>query len=359
MQTPHSTEHYGLLRVVAAFLVFAGHQQALTGRAEPAFLGIVTWGELAVSIFFSLSGYLVAESWRRDPSPQRYFLRRGLRLIPGLAGVSLFCALVLGPATSSLSLGDYLTDPKTYAYLQNVVFRIRFELPGVFPTNPVPGVVNGSLWTLPMEVACYLLLVLFLRPTARLHRGWPVWLLAVSLWVVDMQVSSSARWILYSTNWRIGLHFASFFFVGAALRLAPPPRYQPVAAALLAAVAWMFFSQSPLGYWSAPLCVTLIVIGSARVSATPSRWVSRYGDLSYGLYLFAFPVQQAVVASGLFAGSPRRVFTVAWLGTVLCAWLSWHFIEAPALRFKPRRSESTNTPPDASAEGRHEASERP
>lgn len=335
-----SGEHYDLLRVLAAFLVFAGHQRALTGLPEPAFLGFVTWGEIAVGVFFSLSGYLVSESWRRDPALGRYLVRRGLRLLPGLFGVVLFSAFVLGPLASALPVGAYLTHPLTYDYLRNLVFEIRFALPGVFAANPVANVVNGSLWTLPMEVASYLVLacVLVLGLRSRLRAGWLLWPLAIALWCLDRANAEGATWIFYSTNWRVGVHFATFFFFGAAMRLAPPPRYQPVGAAMLAAATLMFLANSRLGYWSAPFCVTLLIIGAARVSAAPSRWVSRYGDLSYGLYLYAFPVQQAVLASGLFAGSPRRIFAAAWLGTVLCAWLSWHFIEAPALRFKPRRS---------------------
>jgi peptidoglycan/LPS O-acetylase OafA/YrhL len=98
----------------------------------------------------------------------------------------------------------------------------------------------------------------------------------------------------------------------------------------------MFAANTRLAYWLAPLLLTLLVVGVARVSALPSRWLARFGDLSYGLYLYAFPVQQAVIATGFAADYPRRAFAVAWLGTVGCAWLSWHLIEAPALRFKPR-----------------------
>lgn len=332
-----SGEHYDLLRVLAAFLVFAGHQQALSGKPEPAFLGFVTWGELAVGLFFSLSGYLVSESWRRDPSPGRYLLRRGLRLLPGLCGVVLFSAFVLGPLMSSLPLGTYFTSSQTYGYLQNLALHVRFELPGLFAANPVAGAVNGSLWTLPMEVASYLVLALALAVLSRLRAAWIVWPLAIGLWCLDRWSPPGETWVIYATNWRIGVHFATFFFFGAALRLAPPPRFQPIPAAMLAAATLMFLANSRLAYWSAPLCVTLLVIGAARVSAVPSRWVSRWGDLSYGLYLYSFPVQQAVLASGIFAGSPRRLFVTAWLATVLCAWLSWRYVEAPALRFKPRK----------------------
>lgn len=340
-------EHYDLLRVLAAFMVFAGHQKALTSRNEPAFLGFITWGELAVGIFFSLSGYLVSESWRRDPAVGRYLVRRGLRLLPGLAGVVLFACLVLGPMLTSLKLGAYLVHPQTIDYLRNILLNIRFALPGVFAANPVPNAVNGSLWTLPMEVACYLLLVLVLRALSRLRAGWILWPLAAALWLTDLLVPQGEIWLLYATNWRVGVHFATFFFAGAALRLAPPARFNPIAAAMLAAAVLMFTANSRLGYWSAPLCVTLLVIGTARLSAVPSRWVTRYGDLSYGLYLYAFPVQQLIISTGLARDYPRRGFVVAWLGTVLCAYLSWRWIESPALRFKPRKGGAAKPRPGA------------
>ncbi|MEO8197672.1 MAG: acyltransferase [Thermoanaerobaculia bacterium] len=334
-------EHYDLLRVLAAFMVFAGHQKALTGLREPDFLGFVSWGEVAVGVFFALSGYLVSESWRRDPSVARYLLRRGLRLLPGLAGVVLFACLLLGPILTSLQLGTYFSHPQTYQYLWNLLLNVRFALPGVFATNPVPNVMNGSLWTLPMEVACYLVLVLFLRSLARIRAVWILWPLAAALWTTDFLVAKETSWVLYSTSWRMAAHFATYFFIGAALRLAPPPRFSPIPAAMLAAAVLMFTANSRLGYWCAPLCVALLVIGAARLSAAPSRWVSRYGDLSYGLYLYAFPIQQLVISTGLARDYPRRGFVVAWLGIVLCAYLSWRWIESPALRFKPRRRNGT------------------
>lgn len=336
-------EHYDLLRVLAAFMVFAGHQRALTGFREPDFLGFVSWGEVAVGIFFALSGYLVSESWRRDPSVPRYLQRRALRLLPGLAGVVLFACLLLGPILTSLKLGAYLSHPQTYQYLWNVALNIRFALPGVFATNPVPNVMNGSLWTLPMEVACYLVLVALLWPLARLRAGWVLWPLAAALWTTDFLLPKEAAWVFYNTSWRMAAHFATYFFLGAALRLAPPPRFSPIPAAMLAAAVLMFTANSRLGYWCAPPCVALLVIGTARVSAIPSRWVTRFGDLSYGLYLYAFPIQQLVISTGLARDYPRRGFVVAWLGIVLCAYLSWRWIESPALRFKPRARPAAGT----------------
>lgn len=128
-------------------------------------------------------------------------------------------------------------------------------------------------------------------------------------------------------------HFATHFFLGAALRLAPPPRFSPIPAATPAAAVLMFTANSRLGYWCAPLCVALLVIGTVRVSATPSRWVTRWGDLSYGLYLYAFPVQQLVISTGFARTIPGAPSSSPGWGS---SDLSWRWIESPALRFKPR-----------------------
>lgn len=336
-QTRSATlEHYDLLRVVAALLVFAGHQQALQGLPEPAFLGTMSWGGIGVAIFFSLSGYLVTESWRRDPHLFRYLQRRALRLLPGLAGVVLLTVFVLGPLLTTLPVGDYLRQQQTWEYLLNLVLNIRFALPGVFTELPAAQVMNGSLWTLPMEVGCYVLLALFLLWFPRRWGGAAVWVLALGLWATDVLMPIDVQWVGYATNWRIALHFGVYFFIGAALRLAPPPRFAPVPLAMLAAVLLMFTANSALGYALSSLCVPLCVIGIARISATPSRWLTRHGDLSYGLYLYAFPLQQCVIASGLVAWNAQLGFAVALLATALAALLSWRYIEAPALRWKPR-----------------------
>ncbi len=334
--SPTSSEHYDLLRVVAALLVLIGHQNALTGLPEPEFLGISTWGGLGVAIFFSLSGYLVSASWQRDPHLGRYLVRRALRLMPGLAGVVLLSTLILGPLMSSLTLVEYFSHPETWHYLRNLALNVRFALPGVFVDLPFARVTNGSLWTLPMEVGCYLGLALLLLPLPSRLGGRFLWLVAATLWLLDVAVPTNAAWIVYSTNWRIALHFAVSFALGAALRLSPPRGFAPVPWAVAAMVVLIFTSDSHLGRVLSTVCVPLAVIGIARISGAPSRWLARRGDLSYGLYLYAFPLQQGIVASGLHERSRWGALAIAIAATGVAATISWRFIESPALRWKPR-----------------------
>ena len=112
--------------------------------------------QLAVGVFFVISGYLISGSWERRPQLPRYLTNRVLRIIPGLFLVVVVSAFVLGPLVTTLAAGDYFTDGGTYSYLRNAVLIPNYALPGVFAGNPFPGAVNGSLWTLPAEFACYL-----------------------------------------------------------------------------------------------------------------------------------------------------------------------------------------------------------
>src|SRR5688500_9554072 len=118
--------NFDALRLAAALAVLVSHQFLFTGRPQPEVAPGVTLGILAGMVFFSISGYLVSASWRHDPCLGRFLIRRGLRIVPGL-----FAAWLLMAA-------------------------IDVALPDGFTMNPVAE-VNGSLWTIPFEVQCYLL----------------------------------------------------------------------------------------------------------------------------------------------------------------------------------------------------------
>lgn len=164
----HRENNFDFIRIAAAYLVLFSHCWPLFGR-EPEFLSALlnyeTGGGLAVSIFFFTSGYLMCGSLLRRDDLFHFVMSRSLRILPGLAVTVLFCGFVVGPAYTELSLRDYFGQPATWLYLNNmVIFPIRFPLPGVFMHNPAQASVNGSLWTLPIEVACYILLFIFFSP---------------------------------------------------------------------------------------------------------------------------------------------------------------------------------------------------
>lgn len=155
-----------LVRITAALAVLVTHSFALTlgPNAEPLrqHLG-TTLGTMAVDVFFVASGFLVTFSLAKRQSVLEFVLARALRILPALFVMLLLSVAVLGPAFTALPLADYFADRRVATYLikgATLVTGIEFELPGVFLRNPYPAVVNGSLWTLPWEVAMYGLLLL-------------------------------------------------------------------------------------------------------------------------------------------------------------------------------------------------------
>ena len=150
--------NFNLIRMLAASSVLVSHAFPLAGylRREP-FSGIgITLGSMAVLVFFSLSGFLIAKSCDQAKSAAEFWFARFLRLVPALFVSLVVTAYVLGPIVTALPPLNYWLRPYTARYvLSFLAFSHQDTLPGVFATNPFPGAVNGSLWTLRIEVGCY------------------------------------------------------------------------------------------------------------------------------------------------------------------------------------------------------------
>lgn len=325
-----------LLRLLAAAFVLFSHQYALMGLPEPSFLGWTTFGGAGVTIFFFLSGMLVWSSWARDPDLKRFFVRRSLRIFPALWVVVLGSVFLLGPAFSTLRWPDYFAASETWRYLSTALLLVRHTLPGVFADNPFPLAVNGSLWTLPVEFLCYIT-VAVLGSLKVAPQGL---LIAANLLLVVL-LASFAPLI---TGLRFAPHFemiAMFWagvFYGYCIQ-------QPLNAILdkkltlvLVVAAFLAFSLlGPRGLerMAMLVCAAGLVHLALRISIG-AKLTDPLGDLSYGVYIFAFPVQQMVVHWGKGRGWSFGVyFSLSLLVTGGLAYASWHLVEKRALRFKP------------------------
>ena len=164
------------LRLLAACMVLYGHGFVFLGLPEPMFMQWLPLGPLGVYIFFSISGYLVAQSWERDPSVFRFLIRRTLRIFPALFVCTVLSVCVLGPLLTEVTQTEYWKSEHTRGYFTNLYLYITYYLPGVFTSNKLPNAVNGSLWSLPVEFAMYLLIVIigFVRAPK-----WGVWAAAL------------------------------------------------------------------------------------------------------------------------------------------------------------------------------------
>jgi peptidoglycan/LPS O-acetylase OafA/YrhL len=324
-------------RLLAAGAVLFSHSYALTrhDRLEPlAWLtdGKAGLGEIAVYAFFAISGYLVTQSWLCDPSLPRFMGRRLRRIGPALVLVICGSVLVIGPLVTALELRDYITRPEAWTYLAKIlIYPPQLGLPGVFENNPFPVAVNGSLWTLRLEFALYLA-VAALGRCGLLRRPVTV-LLAASCAVMSAPIQwGPFRGTPFFHQFEILFLNATPFFVGAALAQSNIGSGKPGLLALVPAgiaLAFVFTSIFKMVLIVAlPVAVVLVCV-HGRCS------LSRFGDCSYGLYLWGFPVQQTVIhfAPGI---SPLSLFAIAGSATFICALLSWHLVEKGALtRRKP------------------------
>lgn len=290
------------------------------------------WGHSMVPMFFALSGFLVAGSAERARTVFSFLGLRILRIVPALGAEIFLSALVLGIVFTALPLRQYLMSNGFHAYFLNIIGDIHFYLPGVFTDNPVQK-VNAQLWTIPAELACYatlagMILGGFLRrprllllafalaqielPFAALFipalgpelMGMPDWLLVLSF-------LSGILMFLYRDRipWRLDFALASFALYAGLVLFAP---------------LGLWFVSVPVGY----LTVYLGLLNPRRLRLIES------GDYSYGLYLYGYPIQQAVVASGLVA-HVWWINIVVTLPLAFCfAAASWHLLEKRALSLR-------------------------
>ncbi|MDI9850023.1 acyltransferase [Rhodoblastus sp. 17X3] len=337
----HSRNGFDVLRVFAATLVIFGHAFPLTKAVSPGLMGngVQTIG---VKIFFIISGFLITSSWRKDPHVVRYALRRFLRIIPGLFVVTALCALVLGLAFTELPWRQYLASGGVWRYFRNVLLYPVYDLPGVFAANPYPVAVNGSLWSLPVEVAMYIvtpILIGFDRSREKLFLPlFVAFTLVGGLYFVRI-APPAAPIVVYGTNIVSLLDVAVYFYLGAVFAVFDLHKQnRPLAALLLLSGAAYAARDGLYGEIALLLFLpaTVIAIGSLRFPLWDR--LTRGADVSYGLYLYGFPIQQAIAALFDPGRNPIGNFLISLPLTLAFAIISWFWVEKPILMHKPTRS---------------------
>lgn len=324
--------NFDFLRFVAALAVVGSHSVPLsygTNDWEPLFWlsrHQTSFGKTAVYVFFAMSGYLITASYQRRPEPGIFVRSRLLRLVPALIPALVGWALIVGPFLTALPPGQYFRDLPAYlpAYLGVFFMSGTSFLPGMFEDNPFRLTVFGSLWTLFYEALMYVV-VLVLGIAGILNRT-----VVTTLWVVSLLLSW--RWVGGDA-----MDFATDFLGGATLWMWRDrvPMDGRLALAALAVCAAGCVSGFRLAFATAGAYAAVYLATSPRVRL-PS--VERFGDLSYGTYIYAFPVQQAA-ALALGAAATWYWNLAISLPIVLgLAWLSWHYVEKPALMLKRRRA---------------------
>ena len=290
------------------------------------------WGrpfELLVPMFFALSGFLVAGSWERCRSMISFLGLRVLRIFPALTFQVVLSAFIIGPIFTTVSLGAYFASPQLRTFLLNMIGWPQFLLPGVFWQNP-DHAVNGQIWTVPWELGCYGVLTALAVLGLLRNR----FLLLACLGLVQAYVAYHG--FLTPHNDSLGLSgplIGLCFMWGMVIYRFRDRLWASdgLAVAMLALVIGLLMLKD--GKYVAPIPIAYFTVRLGLFN--PPKPTRFWGDYSYGLYIFGYPIQQAV------ANTPalREWWINIAIGlpvAFVVAFCSWHLLEKRALGLRGR-----------------------
>lgn len=339
--------NFDMIRFIAATFVIISHAYPLASgvkEAEPFFILTneqLTLGGTGVATFFVISGFLIFQSYDHSPNILVYTKSRLLRIFPAFIVVIFLAVFALGPILTTLSLSAYFSHHQTWLYLTSIfLFPVQFSLPGVFESQWADG-INGSLWTIPYEFLCYIFvgvagLLGILRRRCLLVALF-ILILYFQIFAFPSHPEVFERFLKYwfhGINPSLLIDLFSAFLAGMILYAY---REKVIISHYLALFsAGMLILASQFG----GLKICFLIFGSYLIlylAFSPQirfHNFAKYGDFSYGIYIYAFPVQQIIVYH--FGGSMPASWNY-WLAfpiTLICAILSWYLVEKRALQLK-------------------------
>lgn len=320
--------NFDIIRFLAATLVIFSHSYPLTmgnNGAEPfgnLTNGDMTFGELAVSIFFVISGFLITQSFDRSKNILYYAKARILRIFPGLVMVVLLSVFILGPVFTNLSLKKYFLDPQTFDYFKTVtLYWVQYDLPGVFLSNTYQGAVNGSLWTLWFEFFFYIV-VAVLGITRLLNKN-----IVLVGFILASILYYFGRGNFYTDLFR-------YFSMGMLFYLFRKSFIHNGWIAIFSFVILVLTIKTSYFSYFFTIFGSYIIFYLAFQKKLNFSNFGKHGDFSYGLYIYAFPIQQMIEHISKNQLSHFENFLLSFPFTLLFAIISWHLVEKNALKLK-------------------------
>lgn len=319
-----------LIRFIAAIMVIFSHAFPIAqgiGVQDPLSVATndqISFGSLAVSTFFFYGGFLICKSMHRCKQGEIYFKARIVRIFPPLIGVTLVLTFGVGPIITSLSLEEYFSNISTYRYLLNGLLILQHDLPGVFTNNIYANTVNGPLWTLPIEFLCYIMCYIFykLHLLEKKRMGVTIVLFSIGCFLVKMV---SVRVLMLASVIRpVGLFFAGmlYFVFSESIIMSSSIGWLCLIGGLLS-IKMGVFNYTIFVF----LPYFLMYIGYG-IKKKASQFAKR-GEISYGVYLCAWPIQQIICQC--FGGqmNPMLNFVLSILPSIIMGTIICKFVEEP------------------------------
>jgi peptidoglycan/LPS O-acetylase OafA/YrhL len=332
----NDANNFDAVRLFLALIVVFSHVGALTKQTAFNWFVLVFDSGFAVKGFFVISGYLVMNSYISSKSIPIFIEKRVRRIYPGYLFAIGLC-LIIGLCLTTIPVKEFLKSSYTLKYLiANGIFLnfLQLSLPGVFTNNPLDNVMNGSLWSIKVEICLYFLIPLFYF----LYKKYS------SIMVTILIVTVSILWNIYFFKYSVSSYFSdkmshqfpaylSFFVIGSYFAF-NKHRLQNLRVMLIISGILFFALQflSPISnYFLQPIFYSILILWLST-SACNNINAGRYGDFSYGIYLLHFPIIQTYVYIGLYDWSPWGALTITIISTLMLAFVSWILIEKPMLK---------------------------
>ncbi|WP_255400559.1 acyltransferase [Siphonobacter sp. SORGH_AS_0500] len=334
--------NFDFLRLVFAAGVIITHAYPLTASQECDWLCKMSHGQysfswIAVRGFFVISGYLIFQSLQRSRNLLDFYWKRVLRLYPALI-VVLTLTIALGPLVYKGEIPYWKNEAvKTYFTNNLGLYRIQYAIPGIFEHNPHPFAINGSLWTIAFEFTMYIAVSAFFFIKNKRNLLIPIlaviYLILAKLDTVNFE--EIQKWNYPILDWyliELGVYFAAGSLL-AVLGLERLPIAYLTGILLVSLSVFIYMTSRPGFLYASVSMLPLIVLCASLIPVKGVSTITKYiGDLSYGLYIYGFPVQQTLVY--FFKPGANTLIISSLLVSAVFAYLSWHWIEKPALKLK-------------------------
>lgn len=379
---------FHFLRHALSFIIIAHHCRiAIRGVEEPTYakgavmagglLHQLTYGQLVieamrpglyalVGMFFALSGFLVTGSALRNPTVSTFFANRALRIVPALSVEVTLSALILGPLVTTAALSRYFSDPLFAHYFLNILGVAQYRLPGVFDANPWPHLVNANMWTLAPEFWCYAMTLVLMATGLIVKRRFMTVAILIAVIVSTLAILYDPSISVHSDSTRFARWFiVLMFFLGMLFNVA----------ADRIPMSPLIFVGCAVGYYLltlfnllGPLAGVMLTYCIVYLGLVSFPWFDRLvrDDLSYGMYLYGFPMTQTAVwlllprLDGLnMLGQFAVIFPLVLVATLTFSIVSWKTIERPALRLKKYTSRFMKEPAKVTTPARSEGAPLP
>lgn len=333
-----------LIRIIMAFMVIFGHSFALSPKqnlTEPFayFFHFTYSGSIAVKVFFFISGILVTNSLLSSKSIKSYIISRSLRIYPAFAATIIITGLIIGPLSYAGDISSYYASVGLHNYIvQSLKLNTQFFIDGVFSGNRDGGSVNGSLWTISLEISAYfVVLAAFMmsvfnnRIIANIICGMVIILPLTSIEGLNFITEKTGEAYLLPPCFALGVLYA------VNKDLIKVNLYIPIAFFIIYKTTYSI-NLSQFSFY-AGICTSLLYISSLEIA----KKVKIQHDISYGIYLWGFPIQQTICF--FYKPDTAMLFISSIILSSIAGYISFVLIERPAIRLGSQLKKARHTLP--------------